>query len=410
MRNALTFGWASAINLVLDLVLGSLWFFLVFTLVAVGFATLPVFGIGILPLALGIALTRVSGPSERLRRNALLGTDVAPASRPRTDAQGWRRPLVQTWDDARNAVTWRILLGHFLTMAVGAVFVGIAWMGILAALGLFAATPNFFAGWLLDVTSTAPALRIALGIVILAAVAIAVYFGGLVGRAITPLFGQPAAAALRTRIDTLAGARQGAVDAAAIERQRIERDLHDGAQPRLVAMAMTLGMAKAKFDSDPDAARAMLEEAHADAKAAITDLRQLARGIHPAVLTDRGLDAALSALASRNSVPTTVEVRLGERLAGEIEAVVYFTIAEALTNVSKHSGATRCDVFVECANELLVARVADNGRGGATTADELGQGGLAGMTARVRSAGGSLTIDSPTGGPTVLTMELPCAS
>jgi signal transduction histidine kinase len=103
-------------------------------------------------------------------------------------------------------------------------------------------------------------------------------------------------------------------------------------------------------------------------------------------------------------------VRLGERLAGEIEAVVYFTIAEALTNVSKHSGATKCDVFVECANESLVARVVDNGRGGATNGGELGQGGLAGMTARVRSAGGSLTIDSPTGGPTVLTMELPCAS
>jgi signal transduction histidine kinase len=410
MRNALTFGWASAIDLVLDLVLGIFWFFLVFTLVAVGFATLPLFGIGIVPLALGIALTRVSGPSERLRRNALLGTDVAAAVRPRTNAQGWRRPLAQTWDDARDTVTWRILLGHFLTMVVGTVFVGIAWIGILTALGLFAGTPILLAWPLLDVTPTVPALRVPVGVVILAAVAVAVYFGGVVSRAITPLFGQPATAELRTRIDTLAGARQGAVDAAAIERQRIERDLHDGAQPRLVAMAMTLGMAKAKFDSDPEAARAMLDVAHTDAKAAITDLRQLARGIHPAVLTDRGLDAALSALASRNSVPTTVEVRLGERLAGEIEAVVYFTIAEALTNVSKHSGATKCDVFVECANELLVARVADNGRGGATNAGELGQGGLAGMTARVRSAGGSLTIESPTGGPTVLTMELPCAS
>src|SRR5690606_29381176 len=163
-------------------------------------------------------------------------------------------------------------------------------------------------------------------------------------------------AELRRRIDTLSNARQGAVDAAAIERQRIERDLHDGAQPRLVAMAMTLGMAKAKFDSDPEAARAMLEQAHLDAKAAITDLRQLARGIHPAVLTDRGLDAALSALAERVAIPTTVDVRLDGRLASEVEAVVYFAIAEALTNVSKHSGATRCTVTVSCENGVLVAR------------------------------------------------------
>ncbi|WP_022894750.1 sensor histidine kinase [Agromyces subbeticus] len=415
MRNALSFGWASAVSILLDVVLGSLWFCLEFTLIAVGFATIPVLGLGIVPLAAGIALTRISGPSERLRRNALLETTVPPVARSRTTATGWRRPLAQTWNDVRDPVTWRILLGHLLTMVVGTVFFGIVWTGTLAALGLIVGSPNLFAEALLDATEAAPGARIPLGIAILAAVAVAVYCGGLVSRTITPLFGPSSAVELRTKVDSLAGARQGAVDAAAIERQRIERDLHDGAQPRLVAMAMTLGMAKAKFDSDPEAARAMLETAHGDAKAAITELRQLARGIHPAVLTDRGLDAALSALAARTSVPTTVDVRLERRLPGEIEGVVYFAIAEALTNVSKHSDAANCAVVVGCRGAVLTATVTDDGRGGATGADgtahgELGQGGLAGIAARVRSAGGTMTLDSPNGGPTTLTLELPCAS
>src|SRR5690606_39520462 len=128
-------------------------------------------------------------------------------------------------------------------------------------------------------------------------------------------------AVLREKVDTLSDARQGAVDAASIERQRIERNLHDGVQPQLVSVAMTLGMARSKFDTDPEAARALLDQAHTEAKASITELRQLARGIHPAVLTDRGLDAALSAVASRCQVPTTISVTVPGRAAPEAEAV-----------------------------------------------------------------------------------------
>ena len=301
---------------------------------------------------------------------------------------------------------WRTLLHHFCSMVLGIVVIFAGWLAIETAVGLALGSRSLLTSPFLDTFGAGASVIVS--VVLLLAILPLVYFAGQFDRAVlAPLLGPLANARLREEIDTLAGARQAAVDAAAIERQRIERDLHDGAQPRLVSVAMTLGMARAKFDSDPIAARAMLERAHSDTKSAITELRQLARGIHPAVLTDRGLDAALSALASRNSVPTSVEVDLAERLSPEIEAVVYFTIAEALTNVAKYSGAATCRVEVACVGDVLTASVLDDGRGGARIEDG---GGLAGIVARVRSAGGIADLDSPIGGPTQLLVELPCVS
>lgn len=218
-----------------------------------------------------------------------------------------------------------------------------------------------------------------------------------------------------------AAQREGAVRSADVERTRIERDLHDGVQPRLVSVGMTLGLAQQTIDSDPAAAKALIEEAHTSTKAAITELRQLARGIHASVLDDRGLDAALSALAGRSHIPVVLDVRMEGRVARAAESAVYFVIAECLTNAAKHSRASECRVTVRvrstptkttdgsatAATETLWARVEDNGIGGAEMQPG---GGLDGISNRVRAAGGTISIDSPAGGPTAVEVSVPCAS
>jgi len=192
------------------------------------------------------------------------------------------------------------------------------------------------------------------------------------------------------------------VAAADAERRRIERDLHDGAQQRLVALAMTLGRAKAT--DDPVLAKNLVGEAHGEAKEALVELRNLARGIHPAVLTDRGLDAAVSALAARCPIPVAVDVDLPHRASAHSEAIAYFVVAEALTNVAKHAQATRAWLTVEYLGDRLVVEVLDNGRGGALATGI----GISGLRDRVRAVDGDLHLSSPPGGGTTLRVELPC--
>ncbi|MER6102638.1 sensor domain-containing protein [Streptomyces sp. NPDC001832] len=209
---------------------------------------------------------------------------------------------------------------------------------------------------------------------------------------------------LATRVVELESDRGVVVDTAAADLRRIERDLHDGAQARLVALAMDLGLAKEKLTNDPEAAARMVDEAHGEVKVALQELRDLARGIHPAVLTDRGLDAALSAIASRCTVPVTVDVDLASRPAQAIEGIAYFTVSELLQNVSKHAHATRASVDVWRAADRLMLQVTDNGRGGANASSG---SGLAGLTERLGAVDGVLVVDSPQGGPTRITAELP---
>jgi signal transduction histidine kinase len=170
---------------------------------------------------------------------------------------------------------------------------------------------------------------------------------------------------------------------------------------------MNLGMATDKIDKDPTAARALLDEAHADAKHAMVELRNLARGIHPAVLSDRGLDAALSSLAGKAPVPVAVEVWVPERPPAAIETTAYYVVAEALTNIAKHAGASRAAVTVARQNGHLKVEVTDDGIGGADAARGTG---LAGLVDRVTAVDGTVRLSSPVGGPTILTVELPCAS
>jgi signal transduction histidine kinase len=201
--------------------------------------------------------------------------------------------------------------------------------------------------------------------------------------------------------------RSAAVDSAEAERRRIERDLHDGAQQRLVALAAELGAARTKFDTDPEAARALVEDAHEEAKAALKEIRDLVRGIHPVILEDRGLDAALSAVVARSPVPVRLEVSLTPRPAAEVESAAYFVVSEALTNVARHAQATRAEVAIARAGNRLVIEVRDDGIGGA---DASVGTGLQGLRERVVGLGGDLHVISPPGGPTTISVELPCAS
>jgi signal transduction histidine kinase len=211
---------------------------------------------------------------------------------------------------------------------------------------------------------------------------------------------------LAARVAELEISRERVVDAAEAERRRIERDLHDGAQQRLVALAMELGRAKAKFGDDLDSARLLVDQAHAQAKEALTELRNLVRGVHPPVLTDRGLDAALSGLAALCPVPVDMHVDVPVRPKASIEAVAYFVVAEALTNVAKHSRASHAKVVVEGRGYpgTLTVMISDDGIGGASLAGA----GLRGLADRVSGVDGTLTVESPSGGPTIIAVELPC--
>jgi signal transduction histidine kinase len=211
---------------------------------------------------------------------------------------------------------------------------------------------------------------------------------------------------LEERIENLETTRAGAVDVQETELRRIERDLHDGAQARLVALGMNLGMAEQKLDADPGAARELVNEARAGVEEALRELRRLARGIHPPVLTDRGLEAAISALADHSAIPVTVTADVPERPAASVETAAYFVAAEALTNAAKHGEATRIEVRIVRRPKSLVLEVTADGRGGADPAGS----GLTGLRRRVEALDGTLLIVSPSDGGTTLRAELPCES
>ncbi|WP_051698676.1 sensor histidine kinase [Streptomyces albus] len=222
-------------------------------------------------------------------------------------------------------------------------------------------------------------------------------------------------ARLAERIDELAATRAGAVAAHGAELRRIERDLHDGAQAHLVALSMRRGLARRAYDHDPASGRALLDAAQDQAEEALAQLRHVVRGIHPPVLTDRGLVGAVRALAAGSGLEVSVTVHGaaggpgegadGARPPAAVEAAAYFAVAEGLTNAARHSGARRASVALERADGLLLVRVRDEGRGGA---DENEGTGLLGIRRRVAALDGTVRLTSPVGGPTVVEVELPC--
>ncbi|MGO4616112.1 histidine kinase [Nocardia sp. 2YAB30] len=226
----------------------------------------------------------------------------------------------------------------------------------------------------------------------------------------------PPKALLVERVEALTSTRAGAIAAHAAELRRIERDLHDGTQARLVALSMRIGLAKRVVESDVPAARKLLEEAQEQAEHALAELRHVVRGIHPPILTDRGLAGAVQALAASSGLSVTVDtdaVAVEPRAPAAVEAAAYFVVAEALTNATKHSGSDRAAVFLTRTDAGLRVVVRDEGQGGAEipragSGPEPGGSGLLGMYRRVAALDGTLTVNSPPGGPTLIEAELPC--
>ncbi|MFF7281878.1 sensor histidine kinase [Streptomyces griseorubiginosus] len=215
-------------------------------------------------------------------------------------------------------------------------------------------------------------------------------------------------ARLARRVEELKETRADAIAAHEAELRRIERDLHDGAQANLVALSMRIGLAKRAYDRDPEAARKLLDDAQAQAEQALTELRHVVRGIHPPILTDRGLTGAVRALAASSGLAVTVDdggLDEGARAPAAVEAAAYFVVAESLTNVAKYSGTDRAEVRLARTRRGLTVRVRDEGRGGA---DESAGSGLLGMRRRVAALDGMFEVSSPAGGPTVIDVELPC--
>ncbi|OKI04754.1 histidine kinase [Streptomyces sp. CB02923] len=332
-----------------------------------------------------------------------------------TEAQRWRFRALCGMDlprlrfrEAKRQFAYNWLIGPLF---------GVLELLLLALLGtaLAAATSMLWiwtlgAQWRLDHRGYTTPLGYATvaGLLVLAAVpALAgalVRLENIVGRAV---LGVSRSEELRQRVDDLTVSRAGAVDAADAERRRIERDLHDGAQQRLVALALNLGLAKATLKDLPPEARQVIEEAHREAKESIEELNSLVRGLHPAVLDELGLDAALSGLAARAPLPVRLWTDLPVRAAPAVEAVAYFVVSEALNNVAKHAEATRADVTATRLGEILRVVVTDDGVGGA----EPSRGsGLKGLVQRVRSVDGAFRMSSPVGGPTTMTVELPCTT
>lgn len=405
-------GWLGIANVVFSAVMGGLWLWFPVTLVAAGLSLALAGGIGLLLLFGWIVVQRCANAFERYRSEAIygLGFDYPPRVRStRTGVVGWIDTNIKTLGDP---MFWRETFLHYLKQFLGLFVMGLASLFALGGVLSLGVAINPDGAWALFNWQPSAGMRVLMVAVTLGCLLIAVtamFFAAVADFSLDKwLLSPPKAQALQQELTRVDRARVGAVDAATSERLRIERDLHDGVQPTLVALSMKIGMAKSRLERDPAGARDLLAEAHADSKAAITELRELVRGIHPAVLTDRGLDPAISALAARSAVPVEVRVDV-PRLPPEIESVAYFVVAEALSNVGKHSRATQARVDVTLAGDSLVVVVEDNGRGGARVATDGSATGLAGLVSRVVAARGHFEVRSPVGGPTTITVELPCA-
>ncbi|MET9121877.1 sensor domain-containing protein [Streptomyces sp. NPDC004528] len=360
--------WQEIAHLLANLPVSIFGFVYVVTMVSTGSA-LAVTVVGLPLLAGGLLGARQLGKLERARARALLGVRIdepSPLPVRRTGFFGW------LWSSLKDPVGWRTVLYDLIRLPWGVLTFTVT----LTSLFVLWPVLPFIARGLTNVDRA------------------------MVRGLLSP------SDELERRIAELESDRGVVVDTAAADLRRIERDLHDGAQARLVNLAMGLGLAKEKLleGQADETVAAMVDEAHGEVKLALQELRDLARGIHPAVLTDRGLDAALSSVATRCTVPVKVTADLPSRPAAAIEGIAYFTVSELLQNISKHSGARSASVDVWRTDQRLLIQVQDDGRGGA----RLDRGtGMAGLADRLGAVDGLFVIDSPPGGPTTITAELP---
>ena len=418
--------WATTAFLLSDLPCGIAWFTIAVVGLSAGFGTIVTL-IGFPILLLLLLAMRMVSAVDRARARALLGATVESP---------FRTVRGSVWQQFKQAFTeaagWKAIAYSLLMLPVGIVVFAVT--VVVWAVALWGVTWPAW-GWLDarrddnyvlwyrtplsagEYLVAAPIVVVGGLLFLFAAPHVVRGLGAIRLAMVRGLIGRGHGAMLEARVAELAESRDASVDAAEAERRRIERDLHDGAQQRLVAVAMDLGLARERLESSGDErTAALVAGAHDEAKRAIVELRELVRGIHPAVLADRGLDAALSGLAARCPVPVDVTVEPGVddpvRPPAPVETVAYFVVAEALTNVAKHARATSARVRVSRRerpgrDDVLVVEVTDDGVGGASVG---AGGGLAGLVERVRAVEGTLRVASPHGGPTTLLAELPCGS
>jgi len=385
----------------------------VLALWVIGLVLSPVPVLGMEVLALTTAVVRWRADIER-RMGARAGVPIRrpylPAPRAEVGSRPWLRWIITdpaTWRD----MAW-LLPGALIGAALGLVTVAIPAYGLigigLLPLWLFLADIWFGYGMFWPTANLAEAwLSLPQGLAILTiGLVVAPLLRGVDARFARVLLAPTAAAELRLRVAHLTLTRADAIDAQAAELRRIERDLHDGAQARMVSVGMTIGLAERLVRRDPAAALKLLAEARASSTAALIELRHLVRGIHPPVLAERGLEGAVQALALSLPVRTQVTSHLPGRLDTPVESAVYFAVAEALANMGRHSHARSAWVTINHAEGLLEVEVGDDGVGGADAARGTG---LQGIQRRLDAFDGTIAVSSPPGGPTVVTMELPCA-
>jgi signal transduction histidine kinase len=384
------------------------------SLASAGFATL-IAGIGFLFIVLGIEGSRLVA---RLERRRVMFADPKPLiAHPYRPLRGNPVDLIRAEFADENR--WRDVL--YVVVNFPLAVIEFAVVASLWALALWLLSMPFwydtvpgatlpgYLDWLAGRSAAEAAIRPLVGALLLPVAASVSQLVMTLHRAVvTGLLCTSESRALRQQVETLKESRSAVLDIEASELRRIERDLHDGAQQRLVMLTIDLGLASERIDSDPEAAKRLVLEGQEQARQALAELRDLVRGIAPAILLDRGLVPALGSIAARGPVPTTVQSDLepGERLPPAVERAAYFVVAEALANVAKHSQALRCEVRCRRESSRLVVEVWDDGVGGANV--EPG-GGLAGLAGRVAGVDGTFTVTSPSEGGTLVRAELPVA-
>ncbi len=391
--------------LVLSGILGIFWFVVAIVGFAVG-APLTVVFVGFPILALTIGALVWGAHLERARIRTFLGINIPSPYRDMPQDGGLVR---RGWRMLRTSAVWRDVAYLLLLFPIGLLELTIALIPLQFAI---APIITFFGGstqilwWNVNGFFEA-ILALLIGAVLLLPLSILInLMASLHGQVATRLLAKSTEEILTERVEELTESRSAVMKAMHLERRRIERDLHDGAQQRLVSLAMDLGRARDRMESgDTQSAEQLLVQSHEETKVVLKELRDLVRGIHPAVLSDRGLDAAISAIAGRSPIPVDVEVELPQRLPDEVEGTAYFFVVEALTNIAKHAHATEANVNIRRNGEWLRIEVRDNGLGGA---DPTHGSGLAGLRDRIGALDGGMWIESPNGGGTRLIVEIPC--
>ncbi|WP_067842664.1 sensor histidine kinase [Nocardia lijiangensis] len=373
-------------------------------------AVLSLIGVGIPALPEAARLLRPLAAFERRRAAARLGTPIEQVYRPLTG--DLRERLATLVADPANKRDLGWLAVHALTgfpLAGLAVVLPVSAVNQVLIPAYWRLLPegaiNSY-GFVVDSWSRAVLsllIAIPVGALVLRFPALA----EVQARAAKALLAPGEDAVLAHRVAELTATRAAALDAHGAELRRIERDLHDGAQARIAAVIMQLGLAEQLRERDPEAAAGMVRTAQDTATAALAELRDVVRSVYPPVLSDRGLASAISALAARSPIPCVVDLDATGRRPMAVEAAAYFVIAEALTNATKHARAEHLSVTLGGTAELLVVEVRDDGAGGAEATEG---GGLAGIRRRAEALDGRMTLDSPPGGPTVVRVELPCGS